>query len=580
MAYATRVSYKVTPGQREFDVTFPYLAVSHVEVLLSNVPLPWAAYDWIGTSRVKLKVDPGAGNTVTLRRRTPLNDAFVKFRNGSVLSEEELNNSVLQILYVQQELTDLYENALDKAQVRLGDNLGIVTDPDAVMDELVQMVLADELMEDFNSRLADVNLNAQTLIEEQLRSHNLKLGVNVIRDKVSTLETASELAASVLDLLAIVSEDGESLTLREDKVYRGNGQSLAQSFTAIQTNIADVTAGITTLEQTIVGPDGALTKLQQSLGASDPNGGGFILNDLGVRYADGTVQTNVFSGLSARIGDAEAGIVTSMEAIATETEARAAALSTLTARVGTAESSISSTNQVVAGISARAGVSLNVNGYVTGWIANNNGSSGSLVVVQDRFAVVHPNGGAPIVPFEVSNGWLIAPRIRAGDVYANTITTNHLIVGGVTTEKIAANAVTNGGSAHTEGTVRCNVGETMLQAVGLNTLAGSRVQMQFAAYVNPVTFSQGGDPSPQRNIVWFRVYRNSVYIGRFLAGAAVLTGGSMLLPGGLASLVFSDSPPAAGWQTYQINCEVVMTAGFPGFTDVSSRGLNVLETKR
>lgn len=516
MPYATRVSYVAGLDQRDFDVTFPYLQADHVEVSVSGTPLPWAAYDWIGTNRIRLKVDPGAGNVVSLRRRTPLDQALVTFRNGSVLSEAELNTAVRQTLYVQQELLDLYADGLDKAKVRLGENLGIVTDPEAVMDELVQMVLADELMADLNSRLRDVNITAEALIEEQLRTNDLKNVVKVVRDKVTIVETETEQMASVLDLIAVVAPDGASVVLREDKVYRGNGETFAQAFT----------------------------------------------------------------GISTRLGDAEAGIVSNQTAIATESTARASDVSALSARIGSAESSITTLQQVDAGLSAKYGVALNVNGYVTGFVQNNNGSSGSFVILANRFAVVDPNQGSPIVPFEVESGWLRAPRVRAGDVYANTITTNHLIVGGVTTEKLATNAVTNGASAHTEGSVGAALGLTQMQAVGLSTVAGSRVQMSFSAHVNPITFGQGGDPATQRNILWFRIYRNGTYLGRFLAGIAVLTGGSMLLPGGLAAFAFSDSPPSAGWQVYEVYAEVVNTAGFPGSITLASRSLNVLETKR
>lgn len=50
---------------------------------------------------------------------------------------------------------------------------------------------------------------------------------------------------------------------------------------------------------------------------------------------------------------------------------------------------------------AKYGVKLDVNGYVTGWAMNNNGSTGDMIVLADRFAVGAPGGGN-IVPFTVN----------------------------------------------------------------------------------------------------------------------------------------------------------------------------------
>lgn len=50
---------------------------------------------------------------------------------------------------------------------------------------------------------------------------------------------------------------------------------------------------------------------------------------------------------------------------------------------------------------ATTGVNLTVNGYVTGWRANNNGTTGTFTILGDVFRLVDPNGGTPFTPFEV-----------------------------------------------------------------------------------------------------------------------------------------------------------------------------------
>ncbi len=115
-----------------------------------------------------------------MRRETPLDHALVAFQNGAVLTQEELNTAVRQTLFVQQELADLYNGALSEAQVRLGSNLGIITDPDAIMDDLAASVLADEVLAEFRQRIDDIDLNAETIIQQATRLDSLNALVDAL----------------------------------------------------------------------------------------------------------------------------------------------------------------------------------------------------------------------------------------------------------------------------------------------------------------------------------------------------------------------------------------------------------------
>lgn len=575
--YLTHVSYVAQVDQREFDVTFEYLAPDHVKVTANNSPVP---YQWVSESRIRLVNPVGAGTAITIRRETPIDRALVSFQNGAVLTQEDLNKATRQVLFSQQEILDLYKSSLSEAQIRLGNNLGIVTDPAAVMDELVQMVLADELLDDLKARLEDINLTADTLIAEQLRSHDLKVGVNVIRDEVKVVKDQNGTLASVLDLLVIQEPDGNSLVLREDKVFRGNGQSFAQAFDAIQTNIGQTQASIVTLQEATIGPTGAVARLRERLGVEDPGGAGFILNDNIVKLTGGTSLAQTVSGLTSRVGAAEAGIVANNTAISTESQARATAISGVIARLGSAEASITTLQQADTQLGAKYGVALNVNGYVTGFLQNNNGATGSFTVVADRFAVVDPNGGSPITPFEVSGGVVRAPFLVAGDVFANTITANKIVDLSVDTSKIANNAVTNGASAFSSGFVSCPAGgSATLQSVGMSTVGG-RIQINLSYYLNPVTFAHNNSSTSQLDLVTINVYRNGSLIQSVRGGVAMkLNEGNYLLPGGLQAVSLTDTPPA-GWNFYEVSASCGTATSFTSGVLFQSRGLNLLETKK
>lgn len=56
------------------------------------------------------------------------------------------------------------------------------------------------------------------------------------------------------------------------------------------------------------------------------------------------------------------------------------------------------------GTTVRSVLSLDVNGYVSGTIATNNGKTSSFSILASVFQVVDPNNGAPFTPFSISNG--------------------------------------------------------------------------------------------------------------------------------------------------------------------------------
>ncbi len=89
-------------------------------------------------------------------------------------------------------------------------------------------------------------------------------------------------------------------------------------------------------------------------------------------------------------------------------QVQASALSTLNTQYASLSSTVSTqgvtiTNQAtaittlqgnVSTLFAQVGVTLDVNGYVTGWKANNNGTSGSFIISADYFQILKPGGGA------------------------------------------------------------------------------------------------------------------------------------------------------------------------------------------
>lgn len=113
-------TYTATSGQTVFLFTFPVLSLDHVKVQVNGADL--ASNQYTATSspspRVTLTTGATAGQIVRVYRLTPgrspapNNANLVDFVNGSVLSEEDLDKSNKQLLYLIQEAQDTGGGAL------------------------------------------------------------------------------------------------------------------------------------------------------------------------------------------------------------------------------------------------------------------------------------------------------------------------------------------------------------------------------------------------------------------------------------------------------------------------------------
>ncbi|PZR83596.1 MAG: hypothetical protein DI537_34690 [Stutzerimonas stutzeri] len=112
----------------------------------------------------------------------------------------------------------------------------------------------------------------------------------------------------------------------------------------------------------------------------------------------------------------EATIATTYQALST-LSTQYASLSTTVSTQGVTITSQQTAITTLNSLFGKYGVEINVNGYVTGFALNNNGGRGDFAILQDRFSIVAPGGGART---EYSNGnWRVYDasgvlRVRMG----------------------------------------------------------------------------------------------------------------------------------------------------------------------
>ena len=410
------VTYPADGVQDEFDVPFEYISRTHVVAVINGQDTVFPSR-WTNDSRVKLPFVPPAGASVTIRRNTPLLQPLVDFQNGAVLTEEELDLAVRQLLFNQQELFDLYDGSLVQAQQRLAGNLGITTNPEQVANELAALILENQLLDTFQQRITDIDTNAQDIIGQIIRVDALQqtvdgisdvngtgIGTFILQEQANRIQGDQALQTQ-LNLIGAVSGDSLSWILDLDTIKVDATTSLAQRFTSISAEAAADSAAITAEQSARANADSAIASDLALLGAKTGDGSAWILDESTVTVSGGTESLGVrLSGIDTSLGDNAAAIVTEQTARAAADTALASDITTLQTTVGTNTASITTLQSTTDGLSARYGVSLDVNGYVTGFLQNNDGQSGSFTILADKFAVVDPGGGTPFVPFEISGG--------------------------------------------------------------------------------------------------------------------------------------------------------------------------------
>lgn len=107
MAYYARHAYTGDGSLTDFTVAFPFLSTTHIEVSVAGVLKTLGTdYSFPTTSTIKFVTAPPAGAAILIQRNTPKNERLVDFQDASVLTEEVLDQSSLQLFYITQEQLD------------------------------------------------------------------------------------------------------------------------------------------------------------------------------------------------------------------------------------------------------------------------------------------------------------------------------------------------------------------------------------------------------------------------------------------------------------------------------------------
>jgi len=129
-----------------------------------------------------------------------------------------------------------------------------------------------------------------------------------------------------------------------------------------------------------------------------------------------TNAANITSEITART-TADSAITSSVTSLSSTVSGHTSSISTLSSTTATQTGNITT-------LQAKYGVTLNVDGHITGYAINAGSGSGSFTVRADFFAITKDGATAD---FGVSGGVVYANNLRVGYLFANTVTTDNLI---------------------------------------------------------------------------------------------------------------------------------------------------------
>ena len=310
--------------------------------------------------------------------------------------------------------------------------------------EIIKSFVADELQRientlALNGQETKVTQDGVTEVKQSVVNLTNTVGQNsaaITQEATTRVSEDSALAQLITNLSATVTQQGTDLTAAEAAIT--NEQTVrATADTAIASDVTTLTATVNQQGTDIAATQASVTSeataraTADSAIASDVTTLTATVNQQGTDItaaeadivSEQTARANADSAIASDITNLTAtvntGLATNAAAISSEASARAsgdsavaASVTSLTATVNGVSAAVSTEAAARAAadgvLEAKYGVSLNSNGYITGFSQNNNGTSGTFKILADKFTIIDPaaagSGLAGTQVFDITNG--------------------------------------------------------------------------------------------------------------------------------------------------------------------------------
>jgi Phage T7 tail fibre protein./Domain of unknown function (DUF1983). len=264
---STFIQYPGDGSTRDFAIPFSYLNPTHVQVKINDiVQVNGADYDFTGISTIQFRQYhvPVGGTVVEIRRVTPVDSLLVMFQNSAVLTADDLNTATQQLFYLAQEIRDIHEARIEGGLSRISN--GGLTNAEDMIDAITQDILNSTLLADLQSRISDIDANAEAIIQQTLRLDDID--AQIVTEQTTRIDGDTALAET-LALLGAKSGDNTAFILNTNTVKVSPTESLATRLSALTAADGANSAAIVTEQNARVSGDNAnassITSLQTTV---------------------------------------------------------------------------------------------------------------------------------------------------------------------------------------------------------------------------------------------------------------------------------------------------------------------------
>lgn len=194
MALARVVYTQSVYGNKNFTVPFPYISRDHVKVTVNGANTP---FTWNNPNTVHINPAPALGAVVEVRRVTERNNLLVDFKDGSTITESDLDLLALQNFYLAQEADDLAEESNGIANAAAGTAAGAVATADAASAAAASAVTtANSANATANSALSNANSAVTTANTALSTANTASSNANAAVTTANAAQTSANNAVS------------------------------------------------------------------------------------------------------------------------------------------------------------------------------------------------------------------------------------------------------------------------------------------------------------------------------------------------------------------------------------------------
>ena len=249
-----------------FSISFSYILTTDIDVTVAGVLKTLGTHYTISGSTVTFTVGnvPTNGQAIKFERDTSISTKAVDFQDGSVLTEQDLDNNSDQILFAQQEITDklsgIEEGATaDQTNTEIKTAYEANSDTNAFTDALLSKLNGIETGATGDQTAAEIRTLVENASDSNVFTDNDHTKLNNIEDNATADQTvteiknlitgspldASHLAANSVDTSEIANDAVTNAKIADQELktlvtmQSGTASKLADS-TALTSDIADL----------------------------------------------------------------------------------------------------------------------------------------------------------------------------------------------------------------------------------------------------------------------------------------------------------------------------------------------------